>query len=231
MVKLLCVVRISSRITISKNLGGLEMKVLNLYAGIGGNRKLWEDVEVTAVEMNPKIAEIYQDFFPDDTVIVGDAHQYLLEHFEEFDFIWSSPPCQTHRQIRFNIGFKANRKYRKVSAVYPRMDLYQEIIVLDNYFSGQWVVENTIPFYTPLIPAVRVANHIWWSNFNIRKIKVGNRNHRGGTVKSLQYRKSLNLDKYDITNKRQILRNCVEPEVGLHILNESKIELQPELFK
>ena len=31
------------------------MKVLNLYAGIGGNRKLWEDVEVTAVELNPKI--------------------------------------------------------------------------------------------------------------------------------------------------------------------------------
>ena len=29
------------------------MKVLNLYCGIGGNRKLWEDVEVTAVELDP----------------------------------------------------------------------------------------------------------------------------------------------------------------------------------
>lgn len=69
------------------------MKILNLYAGIGGNRKLWGDEhEITAVEYDPKIAEIYQKFFPNDKVIVTDAHQYLLEHFQEFDFIWSSPP-------------------------------------------------------------------------------------------------------------------------------------------
>ena len=73
------------------------MKVLNLYAGIGGNRKLWGDEhEITAVEYDAKIAKIYQDFFPNDTVIVGDAHQYLLEHYSEFDFIWGSPPCPTH---------------------------------------------------------------------------------------------------------------------------------------
>ena len=40
------------------------MKVLNLYAGIGGNRKLWTDVEVTAVEIDPKRAEIYKHYFP-----------------------------------------------------------------------------------------------------------------------------------------------------------------------
>jgi len=70
------------------------IKILNLYAGIGGNRKLWPDqeIEVTAIENNKSIAKIYKDFFPNDTVIVGDAHQYLLEHYKEFDFIWSSPP-------------------------------------------------------------------------------------------------------------------------------------------
>ena len=58
------------------------MKILNLYAGIGGNRKLWGDGhEITAIEFNPEIAKIYQDFFPNDKVIVTDAHQYLLEHF------------------------------------------------------------------------------------------------------------------------------------------------------
>ena len=67
------------------------MKILNLYAGIGGNRKLWGDEhEITAVEIDPEIAAIYQDFFPNDEVIVGDAHQYLLEHFKEYDFIWSN---------------------------------------------------------------------------------------------------------------------------------------------
>lgn len=73
------------------------MKILNAYAGIGGNRKLWGDShDITAVEYDPKIAAIYQDLFPNDTVIVGDAHQYLLEHYQEFDFIWCSPPCPTH---------------------------------------------------------------------------------------------------------------------------------------
>ena len=61
------------------------MKVLNLYAGIGGNRKLWEDVDVTAVEINPEIANIYNDFYPNDKVFVTDAHKYLLEHYKEFD--------------------------------------------------------------------------------------------------------------------------------------------------
>ena len=51
------------------------MKVLNLYAGLGGNRKLWENVEVTAVEMNEEIAGIYKEYFPQDVIIVGDAHK------------------------------------------------------------------------------------------------------------------------------------------------------------
>lgn len=35
------------------------MKILNLYAGIGGNRKLWgDDHEITAVEIESKIASI-----------------------------------------------------------------------------------------------------------------------------------------------------------------------------
>lgn len=64
------------------------MKILNLYAGIGGNRKLWgNDDEITAVEFDEQIAKIYQDNFPNDKVVIGDAHQYLLEHFREFDFI------------------------------------------------------------------------------------------------------------------------------------------------
>src|SRR5512146_2633968 len=102
------------------------MKVLNLYAGIGGNRKLWTDVQVTAVEIVPEIAKIYQDFFPNDTVIVADAHQYLLEHYKEFDFIWSSPPCPTHSRMRYLKNFD------EYEQVYPDMKLWQEIIFLNH---------------------------------------------------------------------------------------------------
>lgn len=208
------------------------MKILNLYAGIGGNRKLWEGHDITAIEINPDIAKVYQQLFPDDNIVVGDAHEYLLKHFTNYDFIWSSPPCPTHSQLRYNLGFKANRKYAKVKPVYPDMTLYEEIILLKHWFEGKWVVENTIPYYEPLIPGVKTGGHIWWANFPILPIDHGNRNHRGGTVESLSQRKLTDLSKYDIPNKRQILRNAVEPEVGQKILEyaTNPISLQGTLL-
>ena len=97
------------------------MKILNLYCGLGGNRKLWGDRhEITAIEREPEIAKIYQDFFPNDKVLVVDAHQYLLEHFEEFDFIWASPPCPSHSHIRKELGVEASGQNKPV---YPDMKL------------------------------------------------------------------------------------------------------------
>ena len=123
------------------------MKILNLYAGIGGNRKLWGDEhEVIAVEIDQKIAKIYQDFFPNDKMVIGDAHEYLLEHFKEFDFIWSSPPCPTHS--KFMISKKTLPNWKMP---YPDMNLYQEIIFLDKWFKGKYVVENVVSYYKPLI--------------------------------------------------------------------------------
>lgn len=54
------------------------MKVLNLYAGIGGNRKLWTDVEVTAVENEQYIADVYKELYPADTVIVAELDRHLF---------------------------------------------------------------------------------------------------------------------------------------------------------
>lgn len=210
-------------------MNGKKLKVLNLYAGIGGNRKLWTNVDVTAIEINPEIAKIYQDFFPNDKVVVVDAHQYLLDYYKQFDFIWSSPPCPSHSQLRFNLGFKANRRYAKVKALYPDMALYQEIILLKHWYDGKFVVENTIPYYEMLIKGQLVGRHIFWSNFIITPFDIGNRNHRGGTVQSLQQRKQLNIDDYNINEKRKILRNCVEPELGLHILNCVNYNIQIKL--
>ena len=98
------------------------MKVLNLYACLGGNRYKWDEVvdnlEVTAVELDPEAARLYQERFPNDIVIVADAHQYLLDHYKEFDFIWSSPPCPTHS--RFQTSMKTIRKMQ-----YPDMQLWK----------------------------------------------------------------------------------------------------------
>lgn len=191
------------------------IKVLNLYAGIGGNRKLWKDVDVTAVEIEPKIARIYQENFPYDKVIVADAHQFLLEHFEEFDFIWSSPPCPTHSRVR-----KANPIQNK--PIYPCMGLYQEILFLQGYFKGLWVIENVIAWYDPLIKPFEVGGHWFWSNFEIaNKIfeKRGISCSRN-EIETLSKRR-FDLSKIDCQGieKKLLLRNCVEPELGLHVFN------------
>ena len=204
------------------------MKILNLYAGIGGNRKLWGDThDITAVELNPQIAKIYQDFFPKDKVIVADAHQYLLEHFKEFEFIWSSPPCPSHSKFRFmTTKMTAVGKSRPI--IYPDMHLYQEIILLQHYFTGKYVVENVKSYYEPLIKPQESGRHYFWANFNIEYIKMPTVNIKDTTTIGLTARGE-RLGFSGIKDKT-LLRNCVEPELGLHILNESKRNIQPELF-
>jgi DNA (cytosine-5)-methyltransferase 1 len=192
------------------------MKVLNLYAGIGGNRKLWEDVEVTAVEWDAPTAEVYQSYFPDDTVIVGDAHKYLLDHYKEFDFIWSSPPCPTHSEMRRCGTYKGQQP-----AVYPEMDLYQEIILLQAYakIGSKWIVENVNPYYEPLIPPTKkLHRHFYWSNFPIGNFQVtDDRKHLDIKVASTVY--GFNVKNTNIKNKVKALRNMVDPELGLYLLD------------
>ncbi len=197
------------------------MKILNLYAGIGGNRKLWGDKhEVTAVEIDESISKVYQDFFPNDKVIIADAHEYLLEHFKEFDFIWSSPPCPSHS--RTNTFLHAQGIIR-----YPDMKLYEEIIFLKNWFKGVFVVENVVSYYKPLIKPHLVDRHYFWSNFhitpfetersfNIANARVSSRKAIRDYEVALENYHGIYLKK-DIKNRRLLLRNCVNPKVGLHI--------------
>ena len=52
-----------------------HMKILNLYACLGGNRYKWdevaEDLEITAIELDEELAKLYQERFPNDKVISG----------------------------------------------------------------------------------------------------------------------------------------------------------------
>ena len=205
-----------------------KIKILNLFAGIGGNRKLWDEVnpsiEVTAVEFDENIAKAYKDRFPQDTVIIEDAKDYLLKHYKEFDFIWSSPPCPSHSRIRFNQAKGRNDDVYK--AEYPDMILYQEIILLDNYFEGKYVVENVIPYYEPLIPAKKRGRHLYWTNFNLpselskRKVQVGT-----GTDEFAKLCKFHEIDLSSYKGKQRkdkIARNLVDYEAGLTIFNTAR---------
>lgn len=194
------------------------MKILNLYSGLGGNRKLWGDKhQITSVELNSDVAAVYADLYPNDNLIIGDAHQYLLDHYKEFDFIWSSPPCQSHSSFRFNI----NVRYRGTPPKYPDMSLYQEIILLSTHYEGKWVIENVKPYYEPLIePNVKLQRHYFWSNFEITQKTFKSDKIRSAQIPDLQELHGIDLSNYKLPNKRQVLRNCVLPEVGLHVLEE-----------
>lgn len=190
------------------------MRVCNLYGGLGGNRKLWTNVEVTTVEQNEEIAAIYKEYFPNDTVIVGDAHEFLLNNFRNFDFIWSSRPCQTHSRSRMWAT-----KGGRYAAKYPDLELYQEIIFLEHFFDGPWAVENVIPYYEPLIPPTKqFGRHFFWTNFTITPISIleSERDHNKIGMK---------IYGFDLTNRKinhrkdQLIRNCVNPEIGKHILD------------
>ena len=193
-----------------------KLNILNAYGGLGGNRKLWGDKHnITMVENNPDIAKIYKDFFPNDTVIVGDAHQYLLDHYKEFDFIWSSPPCQSHSSFRQNICVR----YRGTKPVFPEMSLYQEILFLQYNFDGDWIVENVKSYYKPLIePTFILQRHHFWSNKEVPKKEFAKDKIRTAQIPDLQKKYGFDLSNYKLSNKRQVLRNCVEPEVGDYIL-------------
>lgn len=200
-----------------------KIKVLNLYGGVGGNRKLWKNVDVTTVEYSPKIADAYKFLFPNDKVVVSDAHQYLADNYKLFDFVWSSPPCQKHtKMVKFT---------RHDVKCFPDFKLYEEIVFLDNFFKGKWVVENVKPYYTPLIEPTKVlGRHLFWSNFRINDFTLKsphnfiNLNTVGGAndlKKWLGLEYPGNIYYEGNHSPTQVLRNCVHPLLGQHIFNSA----------
>lgn len=219
------------------------MKILNLYANIGGNRKLWGDeYEITAIEIDSKIAAVYQKLWPNDIVVVGDAHQYLLDHFSEYDFIWSSPPCPTHSRInRANAlnPYKDNTRQIEngggIPMRYPDMKLYQEIILLTEFYRGKWCVENVVSYYEPLIPPVQFGSHYFWTNFWFpTKGRENMYRGIGGPkkipIKVLAEMKGFNLEDLKGIDRELALKDVTEPELGKHILDWALKEEMNSLF-
>ena len=200
------------------------MKVLNLYAGIGGNRKNWKDVEVTAVEGSKEIADVYKDFYPEDMVVVDDAVGYLMkQHYKDYDFIWASPPCQSHSAVRY-IGL--SRTIGPYDPVLPDFTLYALVYWFKHHFNDKlWCVENVCPYYEPMIPpTIRLDRHLFWSNFPIPEKKfdkpaVTHRKVRGNTVR---YGIDIRDKKFRKTPKAVVVKNCVDPDIGDYILELAK---------
>tara|TARA_R110000737_G_scaffold345249_1_gene373561 strand:+ start:479 stop:1099 length:621 start_codon:yes stop_codon:yes gene_type:complete len=179
-----------------------QMKILNLYAGIGGNRKLWgNDHKITAIEIDQQTADIYKKEFLNDTVIVGDAHQYLLDHYKEFDFIWSSPPCPTHSVTNHFLNAQGIIRY-------PDMMLWQEIIFLKHFCKVKYCVENVKSYYDPMFNPKEIGRHYLWSNFTISTIEQPKKDIG-----------RMNGNRQAASKKNKQERNMVNYRLGQHVLD------------
>jgi DNA (cytosine-5)-methyltransferase 1 len=215
------------------------MKVMNAYCGLGGNRAAWPDyVKVTAIDTNEECLRVYADRFPQDEIVLDDAHSYILDHHEEYQdgLLWTSPPCQSHGRM-----MKASRHDTKK---YFDASLWQEIVLLQHFHTGKWVVENTRSYYEPLYPAQSVGRHQFWANFLIRAQDV----HMPddfiflGTVADTQKLKDFHNCQYEGNiympdgngGKNhcpgQALRNMVPYQVGLDVFNSAMDDSQQEMF-
>lgn len=207
------------------------MNILNLFAGIGGNRALWGDNHyIEAIEDNEKIAKIYKKRFPNDTIIIQDAYQYFIENFHRFDILWASPPCTSHTiLVGVNVGNRYNNK--NVNLKLPDLRLYSLILFCKHYFRGNYAIENVRSYYKPLIPpTAKIGRHWIWSNIIIPKTKQEKSEHvsredYNDKIEDALETKEINneiyndLLKLNLMTRKQIINNCMVPNEGKYILD------------
>jgi len=193
------------------------MKILNLFAGIGGNRKLWTG-DITAVEIDLEIALIYQKYFPHDSIFIQDALIFVQEiDLEKYDFIWASPSCISHTMLQMTRGYNIP----DLTSLYGLIMFFRFKLQNSNI---KWVVENVRPWYKPLIqPSFSLDRHYYWSNFQVPFKKVLFEN-KWNNMSINQLCELLGYNKEDFDNTlhdRQLLRNCVYPETSKYILDSA----------
>lgn len=175
---------------------------------------MWpKEHHIVAVEIEPKTAKIYNKEFPSDEIVICDAHQFLLDFYEEFDFIWSSPPCPTHSQVNTFLNPQGVIRY-------PEMGLWQEIIFLKHFCKVPYCVENVKSYYEPLITPQMAGRHYFWANFiipqkKIDEVQIG----RFGPTKHGR-----------TDEKDKLKRNEVNSQLGLDIFNAAFNKKQERLI-
>lgn len=207
----------------------MKKKVLNLFGGIGGNRRAFDDdkYDVTTVESNQNIAAYYLSEYPQDEVIVGDAYDYLWKNFHKFDFVWASPPCTTHTILN---KVRAGRKYKKTFKndiiKLPDPGIFSLIIWMKEIYRGDWVVENVKNGYSfkyfNVKPTAVVGRHYIWSNFHVTEMDVFKKEHVG-SIEDICKIKNINYEKFKKWNfnlrKDNIGHNTVLEKYARHVMD------------
>ena len=218
------------------------MKILNLYSGLGGNRRLWgNEHQITSIEYDTRIAYYYHKMYPNDEVIVGDATEYLLNSINsrnlDYDLVWYSSPCPTHSSmVKTHWGLGWNIRFPDLTK------LFGPLILLKYFYPNTKVCcENVEPWYQIRIPGInriKLGRHTFWTNLNIpkknfpRKRLQGDRVKRRDTYCKLPIEKLIEMHHIDKNYLKQIkgshknhdlrgqiVRNCVDSDIGKYILD------------
>ena len=201
-----------------------KIRLYNGCAGFGANTHLLDrnKYHITHVEMYEDIAIINQKLHKEDIVIIGDAYQYFQENHTNFDVAWFSPNCQSHSRM-----VKATK--HNVNKIPDMTGIYGLMVFLKHFYKGDWIIENVVPFYKPLVdPSLRVGRHIFWSNkelFGIEDIKRPKGFINKTTIEGAnELKKWLGLDFEGYVYYKgnhcpaQTLRNCIHPLLGKQII-------------
>jgi len=215
--------------------------ICNAFGGVGANTHNWsrDKHDITHIEYNKEIARCNEQLHPEDTVVVEDAIIHLENNWDQYDYIWASPPCPSHSSIR-----KAGAKKGQYTAKMPDMDLYSVIVFLDEFFQGEFTVENVKPYYkrldkqerekirnrqTVIPPASETSRHLFWSSHEVPEVRLPTQNiHHGNHSDMTEWLGIPELNDYTFQSveKRKVLRNCVHPKIGEAILKSKNVKQQ-----
>ncbi|MCE4607314.1 MAG: DNA cytosine methyltransferase [Desulfurococcales archaeon] len=140
------------------------IKILDLFAGMGGVAKgiqgyldkLGLDYEYIAVDIDPIVLKLHKEFNPKSIVIRRDAYSFTVDELMQYDFIWASPPCQSHSKLNA-IRKRFNPDHRLWYLIHRLYNTYRP-----------FVVENVQLYYKPLFkPKTKIGRHLFWSNLPI----------------------------------------------------------------
>ncbi len=147
----------------------MKQKALFLFAGLGGYAYPFyesNNYDITFIEYLPELCVPLQNKYPNTKVICEDAIKYLERNYKDFDFIFASPPCVANSRINLLFSEKRNQ-YKRLPSLLP----LEIKIFLDTNFSGKYIIENTIPYYTVYKEIYKdysiVGRHLILANFTI----------------------------------------------------------------
>ena len=114
------------------------MKILDLFCGAGGAGYGYFLADFEVIGIDNKEQKNYPFKF-----VLSDAFIYLKDHYNEFDAIHASPPCQQYT--------KSAKQWRKLGKKYP--DLIEECRSLLTKTNKPFIIENVpnSPLINPVI--------------------------------------------------------------------------------